>query len=89
MVTVSSSGVVAIALANTGFVLLSTMLSQVFAPGRHDLVKMLKDDLAHLSSHRGVQLYSNSSTISKASGCSQYLHSPSPSQEPRSARLPR
>ena len=27
---------------------------------------------------RGVQLYSNSSTISKRSGCSQYLHSASP-----------
>jgi hypothetical protein len=42
--------IVAIALANTDFVLLSTVLSQVLAPSRHDPVKMLKDDLAHLPS---------------------------------------
>jgi hypothetical protein len=51
LVTISASGVVAIALANTVLVLLSTVLSQVFAPSRHDLVKMLEDDLAHLGRH--------------------------------------
>jgi hypothetical protein len=49
VVTISASGVVAIALASTGFILLSTMFSQVFPPRRHDLIEMLKDDLAHLA----------------------------------------
>jgi hypothetical protein len=48
VVTISALGVVAIALANTGFILLSTVLSQVFPPSRHDLIEMLKNDLAHL-----------------------------------------
>ena len=50
MVTISASGVAAIALANIGFVLLGTGLSKVFPPSPDDLVKMLKNDLAHLAS---------------------------------------
>ena len=50
VVMISASGVVAIALANTGFVLLCTMFSKMFPPSRDDLVKMLKDDLAYLAS---------------------------------------
>jgi hypothetical protein len=42
VVTISASGVVAIAVANTGFVLLCTVLSQMVAPSRHDLFKMLE-----------------------------------------------
>jgi hypothetical protein len=56
VVTISASGVVAIALANTGFVLLSTVLPQVFAPSRHDLVKMLKDTVVLLFDIGGVRV---------------------------------
>jgi hypothetical protein len=45
----SASGVVSIAFANTGFVLLSTIPSKMFPPGGNDLVEMLKDYLANLA----------------------------------------
>ena len=50
MTTISASGVVSMAFAKTGLVLLCTMPSKVFAPSRDDLVKMLKNDLTYLAS---------------------------------------
>jgi hypothetical protein len=50
VVIISPSVVASMTLANTGFVLLRTMPSDVFAPRSDDLVKMLKDDLAHFAS---------------------------------------
>ena len=46
----SASGVVSIAFAKTGFVLLCTIPSEMLPPGDNDLIKMLKYDLAHLAS---------------------------------------
>src|ERR1017187_1048661 len=46
----SASGVVSIAFAKTGFVLLCTIPSEMLPPGHNDLIKMLEDDLAHLAS---------------------------------------
>lgn len=42
--------VVLIAIAKTGFVLLSKISSKLLTPSRNDLIKMLKDDLAHFAS---------------------------------------
>ena len=44
--TMSASGVVSMAFANTGLVLLSTASSKMLAPCGDDLVEMLEDDLA-------------------------------------------
>ena len=46
----SASGVVSIALAKTGFVLLSAISSKTLPPCSNDLIEVLKDDLAHLAS---------------------------------------
>jgi hypothetical protein len=46
----SAAGVVSIAFAKTGFVLLCTVPSELLAPGSHDLIEMRKDYLAHLAS---------------------------------------
>ena len=46
----SASGLVSIAFAKTGFVLLCTIPSEMLPPGNDDLIEMLKDDLAHLTS---------------------------------------
>ena len=42
-----ASGVVSIAFAKTGFVLLCTIPSETLPPGSYHLVEMLKDYLAH------------------------------------------
>ena len=55
MITMRASGVVSIAFAKTGLVLLCTVFSEMFPPGRDDLVEMLKDDLPVLV-HRLVAL---------------------------------
>ena len=46
----SASGVVSIAFAKTGFVLLCTIPSEMLPPSNNDLVEMLKDYLPHLAS---------------------------------------
>jgi hypothetical protein len=74
----SASGVVSIAFAKTGFVLLRTIPSETFPPGNNDPIEMLKDYLAHLAPQTRRTVDSKSSTISKRSGCSQYLHFASP-----------
>src|ERR1017187_8197339 len=48
--TMSASGVVSIAFAKTGFVLLCTIPSETFPPRNNDLIEMLKDYLARLAS---------------------------------------
>ncbi len=40
MITMSAAGVASMAFANTGFVLLCTMPSDVFAPSSDDLVRI-------------------------------------------------
>ena len=50
VVTISVSGVVSMAFAKTGFVLLCPMPSEASPPSNNDLVEMLKDDLAYLAS---------------------------------------
>ncbi len=78
MITMSASGVVSMAFASTGFVLLCTMPSKVFAPSRDNLVKMLKDDLAHFAPQARRTVVFELLVDIEASGCSQYLHSASP-----------
>ena len=46
----SARGVVSIAFANTGFVLLCTEPSEMLPPGGNDLIEVLEDYLAHLAS---------------------------------------
>jgi hypothetical protein len=46
----SASGVVSIAFAKTGFVLLCTISSEMLAPRGNDLIEVLKYYLAHLAS---------------------------------------
>jgi hypothetical protein len=46
----SASGVVSIAFAKTGFVLLCTIPSEMLSPSSNDLIEMLKDYLSHLAS---------------------------------------
>ena len=46
----SASGVVSIAFAKTGFVLLRTIPSEMLPPSSNDLIEMLKDSLTHLAS---------------------------------------
>jgi hypothetical protein len=46
----SASGVVSIAFAKIGFVLLCTIPSEMLPPCNNDLIEMLKDYLAHLAS---------------------------------------
>ena len=46
----SASGVVSIAFAKTGSVLLCTITSETLPPSDNDLIKMLEDYLAHLAS---------------------------------------
>jgi hypothetical protein len=46
----SASGVVSIAFAKTGFVLLCTISSEMLPPSNNDLIEMLKDYLSHLAS---------------------------------------
>jgi hypothetical protein len=50
MIRISASGVVSIAFAKTGFVLLCTVSSKTLSSGGYDLIEMLKDDLTHLAS---------------------------------------
>ena len=45
MIRISASGVVSIAFAKTGFVLLCTISPEMFPPGSGDLIEMLKYDL--------------------------------------------
>ena len=45
----SAAGVVSIAFAKTGFVLLSTILSEMLAPSNNDLLEVREDDLAYLA----------------------------------------
>jgi hypothetical protein len=45
----SAAGVVLIALAKTGFVLLCTIPSELLTPSRNDLIEMFKDYLSHLA----------------------------------------
>ena len=47
--TMSASGVVSIAFAKTGFVLLSTIPSEMLPPRNNDLIELLEDDLAYLA----------------------------------------
>ena len=54
----SASGVVSIALAKTGFVILCTIPSEMLPPSSNDLIEMLKNYLAASRRKRGVQLYS-------------------------------
>jgi hypothetical protein len=49
MIRISASGVVSIAFAKTGFVLLCTISSKLLPPGSYYLIEMLKDDLAHVA----------------------------------------
>jgi hypothetical protein len=46
----SASGVVSIAFAKTGFVLLCTIPSETLPPGINDLIEMFEDYLTHLAS---------------------------------------
>jgi hypothetical protein len=57
------------AFANTGLVSLCTIFSKTFPPGDHDLVKMLEDDLADLTSKRSGRQPSTKRTV----GISQQL----------------
>jgi hypothetical protein len=50
IITMRASGVVSIAFAKTGFVLLGTIPSEMLLPSNNDLIEMLKDDLAYLAS---------------------------------------
>jgi hypothetical protein len=50
MIRISASGVVSIAFAKTGLVLLCTISSETLPPCSDDLIEMLKDDLTHLAS---------------------------------------
>src|SRR5664279_4825237 len=50
MITISASGVVSIAFAKTGFVLLCTIPSKVLPPSIDDLFEVCKDYLSHLAS---------------------------------------
>jgi hypothetical protein len=45
----SASGVASMAFANTGFVLLCKISSEMLPPGGNDLIEVLKDYLAHLA----------------------------------------
>ena len=65
------------------------MISQVFPPGRHNLVKMLKMIWRTSRLNRGVQLYANSSSISKASGGFPKTVKHPPAREPGQPRPPR
>jgi hypothetical protein len=76
--TMSAAGVVSIAFAKTGFVLLSTIPSEMLPPSNGDLIEMLEDDLAYLAPQTRGAVVFELSTISKRSRCSQYLHSASP-----------
>jgi hypothetical protein len=49
MITISASGVVSIAFAKTGFVLLCTIPSETLPPCKNDLIEMRKDDLPYLA----------------------------------------
>jgi len=49
----SASGVVSIAFAKTGFVLLSTIPSEMLPPTSNDPIEMLKDDLSYFASQTG------------------------------------
>jgi hypothetical protein len=60
----SAAGVVSIALASTGFVLLCTVSSELLAPGNDDPIEMRRDYLGASRRKRGVQLYSKSSAFS-------------------------
>jgi hypothetical protein len=77
MIRISASGVVSIAFAKTGFVLLCTISSKLLPPGSYYLIEMLKDDLAHLApqTRRAVvfKILNDIETVP-----SQYLHSASP-----------
>jgi hypothetical protein len=54
----SASGVVSIAFAKTGFVLLCTIPSEMLPPSKNDLIEMLKDYLPHLASQtRGAVVF--------------------------------
>jgi hypothetical protein len=48
-ITMSASGVVSIAFAKTGFVLLCTIPSEMFPPSKNELIEMFKDYLPHLA----------------------------------------
>ena len=50
IIKMSASGVVSIAFAKTGFVLLCTIFSEMLPPGSDDLIEVLEDNLAHLAS---------------------------------------
>jgi hypothetical protein len=45
----SASGVVSIAFARTGFVLLATVTSEMFSPASYELIEMFEDYLAYLA----------------------------------------
>jgi hypothetical protein len=49
-ITISASGVVSIAFASTGFVLLCTIASEMLPPSGNDLIEMVKDYLTHFAS---------------------------------------
>jgi hypothetical protein len=50
MIKISASGVVSIAFAETGVVLLCTISSKTLPPGSYDPIKMLEDYLPHFAS---------------------------------------
>jgi hypothetical protein len=50
IIRISASGVVSIAFAKTGFVLLCKIPSEMFPPCGKDLIEMLKNYLPHLAS---------------------------------------
>jgi hypothetical protein len=50
IITISASGVVSIAFAKTGFVLLCTIPSKVLPPRINDLLEVRKDYLSHFAS---------------------------------------
>ena len=81
-IKMSASGVVSMAFARTGFVLLCTIPSQVFPPSSNDLIEMLKDYLAHLASQtrRAIVLkfLCDIETVRLQPITCTYLHSASP-----------
>jgi len=78
VVTINSSGVVAMAFAQTGFALLCTMPSEAFPRSCHDLVEMLKDNLARLAPQPGRAVGLELLMDIEGVRSSEYLHSASP-----------
>jgi len=77
--TTSASGVVSMAFAKIGFVLLCTIPSKMFPPGNNELIEMFEDDLSHFTPQtRRAVVFKNPRQYRNGPACSQYLHSASP-----------